>query len=152
MSLHEQLKKVRLQKQLTQQQIADALLITNSTYCGYETGKRKPDADKIKRLAETLNVSVDTLLEINHDNNNSDVLFSQKQIFSKNLRKCKTELIEEKSTGTPPSFLLGLDDDPPHLSAFDNELISIGQCLSETGKEKLLIYAKDMLKLHPKEQ
>jgi len=39
MSFQEQLKKARINRGYTQQQIADLMGITNSTYCGYETGK-----------------------------------------------------------------------------------------------------------------
>lgn len=37
--------------------------ISKSTYCGYETGKRQPDALKIKQLSRFLGVSGDDLLE-----------------------------------------------------------------------------------------
>lgn len=37
--------------------------ITNSTYSGYETGKRQPDVAKVKQLAEVLHTSGDILLE-----------------------------------------------------------------------------------------
>lgn len=51
----------------TQQQVADAIGITNSTYCGYETGKRQPDVFKIKKLANFLKTSGDYLLETGFD-------------------------------------------------------------------------------------
>lgn len=63
MSFSEQLKKARLAVGYTQQQVADAMGITNSTYCGYETGKRQPDVFKIKQLAAILKTSGDFLLE-----------------------------------------------------------------------------------------
>lgn len=63
MSFPEQLKKARLNMDYTQQQVADLMGITKSTYCGYETGKRQPDVAKIKRLACILNTSGDILLE-----------------------------------------------------------------------------------------
>ncbi len=37
--------------------------ITNSTYSGYETGKRQPDVAKIKQLAGIFHISGDILLE-----------------------------------------------------------------------------------------
>ena len=43
MSFTERLKEARISVGYTQQQVADAMGITNSTYCGYETGKRQPD-------------------------------------------------------------------------------------------------------------
>ena len=50
MSFAEQLKQARIAQGLTQQQVADLMGITNSTYCGYETGKRQPDVVKIKHF------------------------------------------------------------------------------------------------------
>lgn len=41
MGFPQQLKKARLDMNYTQQQIADLMGITKSTYCGYETGKRQ---------------------------------------------------------------------------------------------------------------
>lgn len=59
----DQLKKARLAAGYTQQQVADLMGITNSTYSGYETGKRQPDVAKVKQLAEVLHTSGDILLE-----------------------------------------------------------------------------------------
>lgn len=63
MSFPEQLRRARIAAGLTQQEVADAMGITNSTYCGYETGKRQPDVQKIKQLSRILGVSGDELLE-----------------------------------------------------------------------------------------
>lgn len=63
MAFAEQLKAARLAAGMTQQQVAEAMGITNSTYCGYETGKRQPDVEKIKQIAKILNTSGDVLLE-----------------------------------------------------------------------------------------
>jgi repressor LexA len=62
MNFCENLKKSRQRVGLTQQQIANALGITKSTYCCYETGKRQPDLAKLRRLALLLCTSVDELL------------------------------------------------------------------------------------------
>ena len=61
MSFTERLKEARISVGYTQQQVADAMGITNSTYCGYETGKRQPDVAKIKQLAKILKTSGDFL-------------------------------------------------------------------------------------------
>lgn len=67
MSFSEQLKKARKNKGYTQEHIADIMGITKSTYCGYETGKRKPDIAKIKQIADILGVSCDFLLETGNE-------------------------------------------------------------------------------------
>ena len=63
MEFYEELKAARIKAGLTQQQIADEIGITKSTYCGYETAKRNPDPQRIKQLAKVLHISADTLLD-----------------------------------------------------------------------------------------
>lgn len=63
MEFYEELKAARIKAGLTQQQIADEIGITKSTYCGYETAKRNPDPQRIKQLAKVLHISADALLD-----------------------------------------------------------------------------------------
>lgn len=63
MSFGERLREARESRGYTQQQVADYMKIDKSTYCGYETGKRQPDVQKIKQLSKFLGVSGDDLLE-----------------------------------------------------------------------------------------
>ena len=63
MSFGEKLRAARESRGYTQQQVADYMKIDKSTYCGYETGKRQPDVQKIKQLSKFLGVSGDDLLE-----------------------------------------------------------------------------------------
>ena len=58
MKYSNQLKIIRLQNKFTQQQLADALGITRSAYCGYEIGRRSPDLDTIIRISKFYNLSV----------------------------------------------------------------------------------------------
>lgn len=64
MRFGENLKSARLRAGLTQLQVAEALGITASTYCGYETGKRQPDLSRLRRLSHLLHVSADALLSL----------------------------------------------------------------------------------------
>lgn len=63
--LKEKLREARKSARLTQRQVAEAIGVTESTYCGYETGKRQPDPIKISAIASVLGVSGDYLLGIN---------------------------------------------------------------------------------------
>lgn len=58
----ENLKNARKRKGLTQAEIAEAIGVAKSTYSLYESGKREPDVQKIKQLAEVLNMTGDELL------------------------------------------------------------------------------------------
>lgn len=91
MSFPEQLKKARMEIGYTQQQIADLMGITKSTYCGYETGKRQPDVLKIKQLASILNTSGDVLLETNFINKENN---SPKSEIIKKLEKMSDREVE----------------------------------------------------------
>lgn len=57
------LKELRIQKGLTQQQVANAIGKTYQAYSYYENGKRDPDTETLKLLADFFNVSIDYLLE-----------------------------------------------------------------------------------------
>lgn len=80
MSFSEQLKKARLERGYTQQQVADAIGVTKSTYCGYETNKRKPDVHKIKQIAAFLHTSGDILLETGMDDYERTVGFRDENV------------------------------------------------------------------------
>ena len=61
--IKDQLRKARKAAGKTQKEVAAHIGVTESTYCGYETGKSQPDALKIGRIAAFLNVTGDYLLE-----------------------------------------------------------------------------------------
>ena len=67
MGFGEKLRTAREKSGMTQQQVADIMQIDKSTYCGYETGKRQPDVQKIKMLSQILGISGDELLETGYE-------------------------------------------------------------------------------------
>lgn len=60
--LKTRLRELRKERKMTQKQVAALIGITESTYCGYETGKRQPDIQKIAELSKIFGVSSDYLL------------------------------------------------------------------------------------------
>lgn len=56
------LKKIRLEKKLTQKELAQHLGIDRSTYANYEAGKRKLDSETMLKISNYLNVNLDYLL------------------------------------------------------------------------------------------
>lgn len=62
--LEENIKRARKLAGLSQKDVAGLLGVTPSTYCGYETGKRKPNALMISKIAAILGVTGDYLLDI----------------------------------------------------------------------------------------
>lgn len=58
----ETLKKLRTERGLSQQKLAEQMYVTRSTVARWENGSRLPDAVMISRLSQYLGVGVDTLL------------------------------------------------------------------------------------------
>ncbi|MBQ7755707.1 MAG: helix-turn-helix transcriptional regulator [Oscillospiraceae bacterium] len=62
MMYNDALKKLRLEKGVSQQKVADYLNITKQAYSLYELGKREPDFETLLKLGEYFEVSTDYLL------------------------------------------------------------------------------------------
>lgn len=60
----EQLKRLRMEKGITQKELADRLHISRSTIAGYESLGKEPDGEKLCALADFFGVSVDYLLGV----------------------------------------------------------------------------------------
>lgn len=60
--LSTRLKKLRIEKQLSREELANALQISYWAIAKYETGERNPDNATLARLADFFGVSVDYLL------------------------------------------------------------------------------------------
>lgn len=56
------LKQIREMRGWTQEQVADRLNISIGTLSGYERGYRRPDAEMLRRLAETYGTTADYIL------------------------------------------------------------------------------------------
>ena len=72
MMFKDNLRAARERMGLTQQQVADAMEISKSAYCGYETGKRHPDVHKIRQLSQILEITADELLNTGQSAPQSD--------------------------------------------------------------------------------
>ena len=69
--LGNRLKTLRLQKGLTQKELALQVGVTKSTISAYEKGERKPAYETLVLLARIFNVSTDYLLGVNRNSGTS---------------------------------------------------------------------------------
>jgi len=60
--MHDTIRKLRREKELTQQQVADYLGIERSTYAYYESGRTRLNIDVLVRLAHFYKVSYAALI------------------------------------------------------------------------------------------
>lgn len=63
MALKDQLRDARRKAGLTQEQAAQLIGVSKSTWAGYEIGNSRPDADKIGAILEALQIDANTLFE-----------------------------------------------------------------------------------------
>lgn len=61
-NIGEKLKRIREEKKLTQRELAMKMGVSASTVGMYEQGRRVPDAEALRRMADALDVSVDALM------------------------------------------------------------------------------------------
>lgn len=62
MHLSEKIKKLRAEKNLTQEQLAEKLQVSRSTISSWETGRSYPDLEMVIEICDCFNVSLDFLL------------------------------------------------------------------------------------------
>lgn len=66
-NFNDNLKEARLKSGLSQKELSENIGVAKSTYSLYESGKREPNVDTIKKIASILNVSADTLLGLDDE-------------------------------------------------------------------------------------
>lgn len=90
--LGEILRLLRVQSDLTQQNVADALDIQRSTYAYYETGRSKPSVETLTRLAKMYKISMDYFFD--NSDTTMTVLHSPKADYHANRKEpeCISEL------------------------------------------------------------
>lgn len=69
------LSKIRLEKNLSQSDIAKSLHVARNTVSQWENSKREPDCNTLIKLAKFLNVTTDELL--GNDNNNKNLFIPE---------------------------------------------------------------------------
>lgn len=67
MNFGEKLKQLRKSMKMTQQQLAERLGVAKSVVSYYESGDRYPSYDVMIKIAKTFHVTIDYLLDIEHE-------------------------------------------------------------------------------------
>lgn len=71
------LRELRVKKGLSQQELGNAIGVTKVSVCGYESGTRIPNLEKLIRIADTLETTTDYLLgreiSVNNDENKTHI-------------------------------------------------------------------------------
>ena len=97
MAFNNNIKKFREEKNLTQQQLADKLYVSRQTVCRWENGSRCPDLITAKKLAGTLDVSMDELIsdeEVNDIQVNYGIWKSERIKDKKHLQTLQKKILD----------------------------------------------------------
>ena len=90
------LKVLRLSKNYTQSEVAEAVGVKQNSYNSWENGKREPKLDTVLHLAKIFDTSVDYLLGETDDKRNFKKLA---ELFNETNKRMDTMLEESKSNG-----------------------------------------------------
>lgn len=94
MTIGEKIKKARKSAGLTQEQLAEKLMVSRQAITKWESDKGIPDISNLKAISALLNVSIDYLLENGH---NMDTSVIRESIdLSKYEKKSKLKVVLEK--------------------------------------------------------
>jgi len=131
MSFSEKLKELRLQNNLTQEQLARKLDTTRRTYIYYETGKKYPSAALLNRVTQVFNVSTSFLID---EQDEEQAQESKRSSFSTKLKELRLQnnLSQEKlarkldiATGTYLFYEKGKRYPPVKLLAQMAEILNV---------------------------
>ncbi|HBJ1648630.1 helix-turn-helix domain-containing protein [Clostridium botulinum] len=126
MLLKDRLKELRIEKNLLQKDLANFLNITTSAYGYYEQGKRIPDSDTVKKIADFFNVSLDYLI------GNSDIKESAEILINNNLStKANNSPIDDKLI----EKLKNLDDESKKELEKYMDLLKLKESMDESKNE-----------------
>lgn len=94
-SIGQNIKKARIEKKLTQKELADKIRISRQALSHYETGDVEPSMDIVLELSEALDISYECILEnLTYSNSRKVLLEKIKKIFE-NATKQDLELMQK---------------------------------------------------------
>ena len=144
MDFAERLKQLRMEKELSQQQLAEMVYVDRSSVARWESGARMPDAIMISRISKCLDVDVAELLDETDENENLVVILvdNEKIILTGTLPILEKALPGASISGfTKPSEALEYASHTPVDLAF----LDI-----EMGKKSGLTLCSELLEINPK--
>lgn len=98
------LKKLRIEQQKTQKEVAQAINITQFTYSNYEIGKTQPDIETLKKLAKYFHTTVDNLVD-----NETPYLIDKSQFTQTQLNIIEQiKSLQEEACQKIEAYIIGL--------------------------------------------
>jgi transcriptional regulator with XRE-family HTH domain len=98
------LKKARMKKGLSQQELADKLFVAKATVARWENGNRSPDTDMVIKIAKCLDIDISVLMSDGNETPNVIIVDDEKIILKGGIPIIKSVIPNAEVTGfTKPS-------------------------------------------------
>ncbi len=139
------LRKLRAERELSQRELAQRMYVTRSTVARWENGSRLPDAAMITRLAQCLDVDVNTLLSAAAESNESPnviMVDDRKIILTGGL-----PVLEEVM---PNATVVGFTRPAEALEYVRSNQVALAFLDIELGKSSGLDLCRDLLEINPR--
>ena len=141
----ETIRRIRIEKGLSQQQCADLMNVDRSTIAGWETGRRMPDVDMITRISNALGTDVSYLVNISQAEQDSPIIImvdDERIILSGGIPVIKKVL--------PNSYVKGFTKPSEALDFARDNRVSLAFLDIEIGKLSGLNLCSDLLTINPR--
>lgn len=138
------LKKSRLERGLSQQQLADALYVDRSTVASWETGRRVPSAVLVARISTYLNVDIGVLLgtELPKDEKPVIIMVDDEKLMLRGNIPVLAKVI-------PDAQIIGFNKPSEAVAFVKENHVSIAFLDIEMGRQSGLDLCREMLRSDP---
>lgn len=141
----ETLKKLRVDKGLSQRELAEQIYVTRSTIARWESGSRLPDISMILRLSKCLDTDANTLFSIAAESDDAPnvVMVDDKKLFLSGALPILEEVM-------PNAIITGFTRPSEFLEYANKNRIALAFLDIEIGKTSGLNLCRELLALNPR--
>ncbi|MBO6305540.1 MAG: response regulator [Selenomonadaceae bacterium] len=141
----ETLKKLRVDKGLSQRELAEQIYVTRSTIARWENGSRLPDISMILRLSKCLDTDANTLFSIAAESDDAPnvVMVDDKKLFLSGALPILEEVM-------PNAIITGFTRPSEFLEYANKNRIALAFLDIELGKTSGLNLCRELLALNPR--
>ena len=142
--LGEAIRQIRMEKGLSQQQLAELIHVDRTTVTNWETGRRLPDAEMHTRISDTLDIDVSYLISASSNQSNTPNV-----IMIDDERIILTGSIPVLRKVLPFSTVTGFTKPSEALTFARENTVSLAFVDIEMGKVNGLDLCRDLLTINP---
>ena len=141
----ETIRRIRIEKGLSQQQCADLMHVERSTIAGWETGRRMPDVDMMARISNALGIDVSYLVNISQTQQEAPIV-----IMVDDERIILTGGIPVIRQVLPNSYVKGFTRPSEALAFARDNQVALAFLDIEMGKVNGLELCNELLTINPR--